>query len=179
MITKAIRTARVGIGKGSGTKYEKEFQRNVVEKYTGVCCPKTNGVRIHSDTGEMKMIKYPYTQPNGFEFTEDFDGVQEFMKRFVFINFKCIVGHGGSQTDRLKSVYQFIKVQKKACSLYAHTYFANILDGDESNKRMLQFDYLDVDTTRIYIGTIDGYFPWLRRIGLLSDMPTQMESFSE
>lgn len=59
--------------------------------------PKTH-TRINQETKKLQDIACPYKQDNGGEFTEDFDGLQTINGKQVFLNFKCVVGSGGSQT---------------------------------------------------------------------------------
>jgi hypothetical protein len=106
------------------------------------------------------------TKPNGYDFTEDFDGVQTINSKPIYINLKCIVGKGGSQTRSLREVYWFIDGQM---NIDDDVYFANILDGDEAHACMPKFNYLLQhlkNKDKIYVGDLKGYFRWFSRVFL-------------
>ena len=73
---------------GSSEKH----QRDQVEFITNTECPKTNGVRINHRTLEMKKKRHPIPKggkpiPDGFDWTEDFDGVQINRNNKLYYNF--------------------------------------------------------------------------------------------
>jgi hypothetical protein len=169
-ITKETRQSVFGqvAGGGGSTKPEK-YQREMIEQGTGIPCVKSN-MRIHHETLEMRENSRPMTAADGFEWTENFDGVQKFGTKDVYVNLKSVVGTGGSQTRTLRDeCYPFIKAQlkylvatKKSC------YFANIFDGDEAAACMHHFAYLlslpmyrDV-RQNVYVGDLKGYFDWIK-----------------
>ena len=146
------------------------YQRAQIIKGTGTSCDETN-FRINWRTNEMVEIQFPMKNTNGFDYTEDFDGRQVFDTKTVWVNLKCVVGKGGSQTRTLRDeCYRFICSQLDYL-LKTHSstcFFANIFDGDEAASKMKMFMYLlalpEYDTVSkfIYVGDLKGYFDWLK-----------------
>jgi len=167
LITKDVRHVHFGqVAGGSGSCSPEKYQRRMIVEGTGVQCPKTN-TRINLQTNQLVDIAHPNTKRDGFDYSEDFDGGQTFGEKKVFINLKCIVGKGGSQTRSLREVYHMMEGQLRICrQTDEQVYFANVLDGDESNYSMPKFDYLLNEYTdvksRVYVGDLKGYFDWLR-----------------
>ena len=123
------------------------YQRDLVEKITGIKCQLSKGTRINKRTGEMKMLKNPMSNkkkciPNGFDWSEDFDGYQEINDTKLYYNFKFVVGNGGNQTRTLKLVYSFIESQLDQLLINDNVIFLNILDGDFSFDKLGHFLYL-------------------------------------
>ena len=150
-----------------------KYQRDKIIKLTGVECSKTN-IRINLRTGELKNISHPNKNNDGFDYTENFDGLQTIDTKNIYINLKCIVGKGGSQTRSLREVYNFVEGQLKSLnnkkSDMTNIYFANILDGDEAYTTFEKFNYLlsldeykDVKQ-KIYVGDLKNYFIWWSNI---------------
>ena len=172
-ITKENRQEAFGqvAGGGGSTKPEKQ-QRKMIEEGTGVSCQKSN-IRINHETLEMRENSRPMTHDDGFDWTENFDGVQKFNDKLVYINLKSVVGTGGSQTRTLRDeCYPFVRAQLKHLihTKKNTTYFANIFDGDEAADCMNHFAYLlnlrtyaDVKKY-VYVGDLKGYFDWLKAI---------------
>ena len=170
-ITKETRQAAFGqvAGGGGSTKPEKH-QREMIEQGTGVLCTKSN-MRINHETLEMRENSRPMTAADGFEWTENFDGVQKFGDKDIYVNLKSVVGTGGSQTRTLRDeCYPFIKAQLKylVATKKTNCYFANIFDGDEAASCMHHFAYLlgreqykDV-RVKVYVGDLKGYFDWIK-----------------
>jgi len=77
---------------------------------TNNICNKTN-IRLNLDTLELKRITRPLNYENGFEWTEDFDGIQIINNKKLYYNFKFICDKGGAQTRSLRETYHFIKAQ--------------------------------------------------------------------
>ena len=171
LITKDKRQEHFGqVAGGAGSTKPEEYQRKKIIEGTGSPCPKTN-IRINLRTNTLKDISNPNSSKNtlndGFDYSEDFDGIQTIGSKKIYINLKCIVGKGGAQTRSLREVYWFIEGQLKSLAHNTDTYFANILDGDEPHACMSKFNYLlslaeyaDVKKN-IYIGDLKGYFGWL------------------
>jgi hypothetical protein len=166
-MTQAWRQEAFGVvsGGASSTAMEK-YQRAAVVEGTGVACPKTN-MRINLRTSTLHDIAHPNKQADGFDYTEDFDGVQTFGDTQVFLNFKSIVGKGGSQTRSLREVHRFVEGQLNVLKTTPTVRFANILDGDESDAQMDKFmnlldraEYSDVKA-KVYVGDLQGYFGWI------------------
>lgn len=167
LLTKETRQEHFGkmeLGKNSD-KMEK-YQRKMVEKYTLMPCIKTN-YRINTRTLVLEIKRQPNTEVNGYDYTEDFDGLQEFKHGDdtirLYYNFKsvssgnsaCKSSGGGSQTRTLRDgVYRFVEDQLKVL-LKQNTnpatqttagrdiiYFANLLDGDMCHRNMDKYKYL-------------------------------------
>lgn len=156
---------------GSGSRAPEDFQRRMIIEGTGTPCPKTN-IRIHLRNHTLEDKAHPNTREDGYEYSEDFDGKQIFGQKTVYLNLKCIVGKGGSQTRSLREVYWHIQGQlefllKRTCDTI---YFANILDGDEAYANSNKFNYLLNQPQfqgfrgKIYVGDLRDYFSWLSAI---------------
>lgn len=168
-ITKEKRHEIFGqVAGGSGAMGPENYQRTKIIEGTGYPCPKTNK-RINLRTNIMKEIACPNKLPDGFDYSEDFDGVQTIGGKLVYVNFKCVVGAGGSQTRSLREVYWFVEGQLKAVGNVG-VYFANILDGDQAHSVMPKFEYLcglpeyTGIKNKVYVGDLRGYFSWLSGI---------------
>jgi len=104
------------------------------------------------------------------DYSEDFDGCQIINNSKVYINLKCVVGKGGSQTRALREVYWFIEGQLNILKSNNNIYFANILDGDECHYSMNKYKYLTLlpkyesIKNKIFIGDLKGYFNWLNKL---------------
>ena len=172
-ITKDLRRQILGVENVSGAMSMKceEYQRRAIEDGTGVVCTKSNNMRINMERGIMDNKSKPYNEPGGFEWTEDFDGIQRFNDTKFYINLKWVVEAGGSQTRTLKLVYEFIKGQMLVINnlgVGEDVYFVNILDGEICATNMHHFEYLfsrfghgEHIRSRIYVGDLFGYFEWL------------------
>jgi hypothetical protein len=118
------------------------YQRGLIEKIIKNKLNKTND-RIYMK--DMKIISKtdPMKDLDGFEWTENFDGLFNNNNKYYF-NLKFICEAGGAQTRSIREVYHFIKRMLHHLIIYKTTnlYFINILDGDVCNKHMDKFDYL-------------------------------------
>jgi len=121
-----------------------KYQRCWIENITGIKCEKSNNIRINRRTNELKTKKKFKNDVNGFDYTEDFDGVQKNNKILYYFNLKMIVGNGGAQTRTLREVNLFIEVQLEYLldSKRKDLIFFNILDGDQSAKNIEKYNYL-------------------------------------
>jgi hypothetical protein len=119
------------------------YQRNQIRQITRKECPKTT-LRINKRTHEMQALYNPLTRPDGFDWTEDFDGMQTIMGHDLLYNLKMVCDAGGAQTRSLREVHSFIEAQLQLSLLQTHEkrYFINILDGDQSHVRKEQFNHL-------------------------------------
>jgi len=174
LITKEKRHELFGqVAGGAGSRNPEEFQRQKIIEGTGINCSKTN-MRINLRTNTLKEIAHPNTQNDGFDYSEDFDGLQIINGKKVYINLKCIVGKGGNQTRSLREVYWYVEGQLNVLLNHESIYFANILDGDEAFNTMSKFEYIqslpqfNLVKNRIYIGDLKGYFDWLKKFILTS-----------
>ena len=153
---------------GSGSRSPENFQRSKIVEGTGTECGKSN-MRINLRKNTLNEISHPNKKNNGFDYTEDFDGVQTVNNKKIYINLKCIVGKGGAQTRSLREVYWFIEGQLNVLkNTNDDVYFVNILDGDEAHSCMSKFEYIfelpEFSSVKknIYIGDLKGYFEWFK-----------------
>lgn len=170
LMTKEKRQELFGqVAGGAGSCKPEHFQRQKIIEGTGKECLKTT-IRINLRMRTLIDIKCPNIKCDGFDYSEDFDGIQTIHGQSVFINLKCIVGKGGAQTRSLREVYWFVEGQLHVLHAVQNVYFANILDGDEAHSSMSKFNYLlslpefaDIKN-RIYVGDLKGYFDWFNGI---------------
>lgn len=172
LITKEKRKELFGnVAGGSGSIKPENFQREMIKKGTNLSCDKTN-VRINLRNFSLENISRPNVKRNGFDYSEDFDGFQKIHSYKIYLNLKCIVGKGGSQTRSLREVYWFIEGQLnvlKKNENIENIYFANILDGDEAFSCKDKFEYLKSLSIyseikdKIYIGDLKNYFKWFEQ----------------
>ena len=119
------------------------FQRKKIEEIMNVECAKTN-MRFNTETIQLEMITRPLDNDNGFEWTEDFDGLSIINEKKFYFNLKFICDAGGAQTRSLREVYHFVKCQLEYLNKYQleNIYFINILDGNTCIKHLSKFKYL-------------------------------------
>jgi len=170
LITKEKRHEIFGkVAGGSGSCNPEKYQRKIIIDGTGIDCPKTH-TRINFRTNTLVDISNPNIKNDGYDYSEDFDGCQIINNSKVYINLKCVVGKGGSQTRALREVYWFIEGQLNILKSNNNIYFANILDGDESHYSMNKYEYLtllpeyETIKNKIFIGDLKGYFNWLNNL---------------
>ncbi len=170
LITKEKRQELFGqVAGGAGSRKPEIYQRKKIVDGTGIQCPETN-TRINLRTNTLKNIAHPNTKNDGFDYSEDFDGIQSINDNKIYINLKCIVGKGGAQTRSLREVYWFVEGQLKSLINMEKVYFANILDGDEAHSTMSKFEYLlnqeefKSVKNRVYVGDLKGYFDWFKKL---------------
>lgn len=150
---------------GRGAMAPEKYQRRQVERLVGAPCTKP-AARIHAGRGRLVLGPVSLQGADGFEYTEDFDGVQRLGAGPVYINFKCVCGQGGSQSRTLGLVYQFVKAQLEALRADPGVRFANVLDGDAAAKRYHQFAYLlerpqhATVKNRLFVGSLRDYVKW-------------------
>jgi hypothetical protein len=170
LITKEKRQELFGqVAGGAGSRKPEIYQRKKIVEGTGIECPETN-IRINLRTNTLKDIAHPNTKSDGFDYSEDFDGIQSIKDKKVYINLKCIVGKGGAQTRSLREVYWFVEGQLKSLKSVEDVYFANIIDGDEAHSTKSKFEYLlnlpefEKIKNRVYVGDLKGYFDWFKNL---------------
>jgi hypothetical protein len=168
-ITKEQRQEQFGMmSGGAGSTNAEKYQRKKVIEGTGINCSKTN-VRINLRTNTLKDIAQPNVNQDGFDYSEDFDGVQKVGNKYVYLNFKSIVGAGGAQTRSLREVYWFVEGQLNVAKTTDNIYFANILDGSEAHKQIEKFNYAcslpehSAVKSKVYAGDLKGYFDWFKK----------------
>lgn len=153
--TKEWRKNQVWYKNGKSNECEL-YQRSLVETITGEVCHKTR-VRINVRNGHLEEVAHPMKRPDGFDFTEDFDGHQG--NRYY--NFKVICDKGGAQTRSLREVYHFVEAQLKLGE--KTVIFVNILDGDCSYASMKHFRYLlDIydNPSNVFVGDMTQFAEW-------------------
>jgi len=102
---------------------------------------KTND-RLNMETLELKSVKYPLKEDDGFDWTENFD-LKLVSDKTIYFNLKFVCSEGGSQTRSMREVYHFMKTQIKYLQVSSEKiYFINILDGDGAHKFMQKFSKL-------------------------------------
>jgi hypothetical protein len=146
--TKKWRKEQKWYKNGKSNECEK-FQRKNLETFLGVKIEKTT-YRISTSTLELKKNPRPMINNDGFEWTEDFDGILTLNTHKMLFNFKIICDKGGSQTRTLREVYHFIKSQldysllnlDKSNNDKNSIYFINILEGDTCYNSMKYYNYL-------------------------------------
>ena len=139
------------------------YQRNLIEKITLMKCRKTH-VRLNLCDYQMKTVVSPNKQPDGFEWTEDFDGLIEIESKQLYFNLKMVCSAGGAQNRTLREVYHFIRSQLEHLLLFPESsinvYFINILDGDESAHYINKFHHLlskekySIIKDKVYVGDL-------------------------
>jgi len=184
-VDQAKRQEMVGGSSGGATasKYEK-LQRKYVAEWLGEC-PTTN--LRHYRRGRLVECARPFKTPDGFSYTEDYDG--SVSNGRYLVNFKCVLSTGGAQTRSLRCVAEMVEAQvsmikkwlddDKNDSGMAYTNkdgqlrrgiygFVNMLDGDEAHAKMSHLQQIVREAAReemsdhIYIGDTRGGVEWLR-----------------
>jgi len=166
LITKEKRQELFGnIAGGAGSIKPENYQRKKIIEHTNIDCKKTS-IRINLRTIELVAKSHPNINEDGYDYSEDFDGIQIKGKNTIYINLKCIVGKGGTQTRSLREVYWFIEGQLHILKNNQNIYFANILDGDEAYNAMSKYKYIlslpkfaNVKDN-VYIGDLKDYIIW-------------------
>jgi hypothetical protein len=140
--TKAWRKAKTWYKNGKSNECEK-YQINLIKKITGTNLKKTYD-RINMETYDFTSKSRPMKNSDGYEWTENFDGLLIKGSNKYYFNLKFICSAGGAQTRSLREVYHFIKCQMEYLIKFNNnnTCFINILDGDECFHNMDKFLYL-------------------------------------
>lgn len=140
--TKEWRKTRTWYKGGKSNECEK-YQINLIEKMLAIKLMKTH-VRINMENYEITTNTHPMKNSDGFEWTENFDGLLIKNTGKYYFNLKFVCDGGGAQTRSLREVYHFIRCQMEYLIKFdtTNTYFINILDGDECFHAMNKFLYL-------------------------------------
>jgi hypothetical protein len=173
-VTKVRRQALCkGTASGFRSHLHEKYQRQKILENTGTPLFKTNvRINLRSSPPTLEEISKPYTRNNGFDYSENFDGVQDINGKKIYINLKSIVGKGGSQTRSLKEVYWFIKGQL-GIPFMENVFFANVLDGDEATNALKYFNFLvkqeqpahePSSLPHVFIGDLTGYIDWFNTV---------------
>ena len=173
--TKIWRQENICKKDGQRDSSSEKYQRKLVEEITKTDCPKSNGMRINNRTLEMKKNHRPMTKnkkcvPDGFDWSEDFDGLQTIKTKSLFYSFKFVTEGGGGQTRTLREVYHFIETQLKYLKKNDNNIlFINILDGDCSFQRKECFKYLlqleeyaDINN-KCFVGDMTEFNQWFSK----------------
>lgn len=159
---------------GQRNNSSEKYQRSLVEQITKINCTIIKGFRINHTTLQLKKLTNPMTRngikiPDGFEWSEDFDGIQTINNNKLYYNLKFVCENGGAQTRALRNeTYPFIKTQLNYLKKYpsSNIMFINILDGYFSFKSKPHFDYLKnqnkyIDIThKCFIGDMASFQTW-------------------
>jgi hypothetical protein len=126
----------------NGKKNECEiYQIKIINKIIKNKLDKTFD-RINFEDYKIYDKKNPYKFNDGFNYTENFDGLCKNNK--YYFNLKFVCDAGGAQTRTLILVYHFIIYQLEylKTNKSINIYFINILDGDTSYNYLNKFNYL-------------------------------------
>lgn len=124
---------------GKHNECEKQ-QKQYLERALHIVLNKTNE-RLHYHKLIIQEKTKPMNDIDGFEWSENFDGVIFVKHKIVYFNLKMVCGKGGAQTRTLREIYHFIKHQVaflNSCSTN-NVVFINVLDGDECQNHMDKF----------------------------------------
>ena len=166
--TKDWRTSQSWYKNGKSNECE-IYQRILVESITSLPCRKCNfRINIRKNTLEEKTNPLKYQ--DGFDWTEDFDGIQEKSGKTLYYNLKMICDSGGAQTRALREVNHFVEAQLKYLLKNHETniIFINILDGDTSYGQQDKFEYLinlpeyTSVKNKIYVGDMLSFQEWFK-----------------
>ena len=140
--TKLWRKARSWYRTGKHNECEK-YQLSMIRSITSISLLQTYD-RINLESLDIVECKYPMKEIDGFEYTEDFDGLHIMDGKHLYFNLKFVCDRGGAQTRSLREVYHFMKAQlnhllAKNCD---NIYFINILDGDTCDASFSKYQYL-------------------------------------
>lgn len=150
-----------------------KYQCLLVQQITGKACLKTNE-RINMLNHKLLKCPCPMKHADGFEWTENFDGKQEFNNYNIYYNLKMVCDSGGAQTRTLREVYWFIKSQLYHLLKFEslNLYFVNILDGNECHRTKSKFEFiLSQDKFAnvkkfIFVGDMCEFYEWFNILHL-------------
>jgi len=140
--TKDWRKNRKWYKNGKSNECEK-YQINLIERIIALKLTKTND-RINMETNEIISKKNPMINTDGYEWSENFDGIIINNNKKYYFNLKFVCDSGGAQTRTLREVYHFIKYQMEYLIKFntSNIYFINVLDGDTSYNNIDKFKFL-------------------------------------
>jgi len=146
------------------------YQLDNLKRYLKTSINKTN-LRLNIRTYELKEVLKPMVKDDGFDWTENFDGILKRDFYTLLFNLKFVCDSGGSQTRTLREVYHFLNIQLEYLLLNpeSNIYFINILEGDTSHKNMDKYIFLinlnkykDIKN-KIFIGDFIEFMSWYKR----------------
>jgi hypothetical protein len=140
------------------------YQRRLIEEITNSTCHKKN-TRLHLSNKLLVEKTRPMKEQDGYEYSEDFDGIVKNNDIDLLFNLKMVCDSGGAQTRSLREVYHFIRTQLEHLVLFPNSnkYFINILDGNTSYQNMDKFNYLlnqsqyEFIKHRVFIGDMHNF----------------------
>jgi hypothetical protein len=140
--TKEWRKNRKWYTNGKRNECEK-YQISLIERIISFKLSKTHD-RINFENNEITNIKNPMINPNGYEWSENFDGLLNINNNKYYFNLKFVCDSGGAQTRTLREVYHFIRYQLEYLIKFNtnNIYFINILDGNTSYDNIDKFIFL-------------------------------------
>ena len=140
--TKNWRKNRTWYKTGKSNECEK-YQISLIEKICNLKLLETFD-RINMSTIEIISNKNPMINNDGYEWSENLDGLVIKNNIKYYFNLKFVCDSGGSQTRTLREVYHFIKYQMEYLIKFNmnNIYFINILDGDTSYNNINKFNFL-------------------------------------
>ena len=140
--TKNWRKNRKWYKNGKFNECEK-YQINLIEKIINIKLLKTDD-RINFESINIFNKKNPMRMEDGYEWSENFDGLVIKNNNKFYFNLKFVCDAGGAQTRSLKDVYNFIKYQLKylIAQNSSTIHFINILDGECCYYNMNKFYFL-------------------------------------
>jgi len=177
-LTKESRQEHFGqVAGGSGSAKPEAYQRAQIVEATGLPCPKSP-MRLNWRSCSLISSVRPMTSDDGFDLTENFDGLQTTAAgQLIYVNLKCVVGKGGSQTRTLRDeCYRMVEAQLRFVLQHGHEegkhniWFANVFDGDEAARCMPKFKYLLAQPEyskaqyRVFVGNLEEYIAWFGKL---------------
>ncbi len=141
--TKDWRKNRKWYKNGKSNECEK-YQINLIEKMIVIIKLMKTNDRINMENNDIISLKNPMINNDGYEWSENFDGLLINNNNKYYFNLKFVCDSGGAQTRTLREVYHFIKYQMEYLIKFNvnNIYFINILDGDTSYNNMDKFKFL-------------------------------------
>jgi hypothetical protein len=160
--TKEWRKSQLWYITGKSNECEK-FQKLNIESLTRKKLNLTYD-RINIENSTVVECRCPLKNKNGFEFTENFDGVQFTNCKKLYYNLKFVCDSGGAQTRTLRETYHFIKHQIIISNSTPNTYYINILDGDSCHSSKNKFEYLleKAQNKNVFIGDTVDFYSWYK-----------------
>lgn len=138
--------------KGGKRNECEKYQIYLINKIIKTPLKKTHA-RLNVKTLQLIDNINPLLKDDGFDWTENFDGIYINKHASYYFNLKFVCDSGGAQTRTLREVYHFIRIQLDYLCEYNskciinntnknNIIIINILDGDTSFKYQSKFKYL-------------------------------------
>lgn len=138
-------------------KYQINLINNIIKSNNLKLKLEKTNLRINMEDKTILKINNPLKFKNGFDYTENFDGILKLKNHNILFNLKFVCDNGGAQNRTLREVYHFIKYQIKILKKNNNYIFINILDGDTSYKNFNKFEYLlekNKNKNKLFIGSL-------------------------